>query len=200
MKTAAVRAATMAAQPNDDALIAAARAGDHDAFAELFRRHADQVRTRVTRLVGPVAERDDLIQQIFLRLFQTLPAYRGDCALPTFLYRITVTVSLDHLRSNRRRIVEPLPDRALEPLVGGETNQVARAQAREELRTLFRLLEALDAKKRLAFVLVAVEGMSMAEAGDLVGARPEAVKQRVLAARRRLQELLAAEGTKGRHE
>jgi len=194
----AARVAAMAAQPSDDALIAAARGGDHDAFAELFRRNADQVRARVTRLVGPVPERDDLIQQVFLRLHQTLPTYRGDCTLPTFLYRITVTVSLDHLRANRRRRIERLSDQALEPLLGGETNPTARAQAREELRTLFRLLEGLDANKRLAFLLVAVEGMSLAEAGELVGARADAVKQRVLVARRRLRELLAAE--RSRHE
>ena len=198
MTTSAAGVAAMAEQPSYEALIAAVRAGDHDAFAELFRRNADQVRARVTRLVGPVSERDDLIQQIFLRLYQALPTYRGDCTLPTFLHRIAVTISLDHLRATRRRPVEPLPDQALDPLIGPETNEAARAQAREELRTLFRLLQALDADKRLAFLLVAVEGMSLAEAGAMVGARADAVKQRVLAARRRLRELLAAE--KARHE
>ena len=175
--------------------MAAAREGDQDAFAQLFLRYADLVRARVTRLVGPVAERDDLIQQTFLRLHQTLPDYRGDCALPTFLYRITVTVALDHLRSARRRPTEPLPDEALDALLGVSFNETARAQAREDLRRLFRALTALSAKKRIAFLLIAVDGMSLAEAGAVVGASAATVKQRVLAARRELVELLGEDDT-----
>jgi RNA polymerase sigma-70 factor (ECF subfamily) len=184
------------AQPTDEALVAAARDGDDDAFTELFRRYADLVRARVTRLVGPVAERDDLIQQTFLRLYQTLPEYRGDCALPTFLYRITVTVALDHLRSTRRRPTESLPDEVLNPLVGS-FNETDRAQARDDLRTLFRALAELSPKKRIAFLLIAVEGMSLSEAAAIVGATTATVKQRVLAARRELVEL---RGRGGAHE
>ena len=176
-------------KPTDEALVAAAREGDHDAFAELFRRYADLVRARITRLAGPIAERDDLIQKIFLRLHQTLRDFRGDCALPTFLYRITVTVALDHLRFSRRRPTETLPDEVLDPLLGS-FNETDRAQARADLRTLFRALGELTAKKRVAFLLIAVEGMSLAEAGTVVGATAATVKQRVLAARRELVALM----------
>ena len=55
-------------ETDDAALIAAARQGDGAAFTRLFRRHADAVRTRITRLVGPVAERDDLVQKVFIAL------------------------------------------------------------------------------------------------------------------------------------
>ncbi|HEX4405831.1 MAG TPA: RNA polymerase sigma factor [Polyangia bacterium] len=187
----AVPAPKLPAASDDETLVAAARTGDHDAFAELFRRHADQVRARITRIVGPVAERDDLIQQTFLRLYQSLRDYRGACALPTFLHRITVTTALDHLRSARRRLTEPLPDEALDPLLAVEINETARAQAREDLRALFFALGQLSPKKRVAFLVVAVEGMSLTEAADVVGASAATVKQRVLAARRELVDLLA---------
>ena len=64
-------------EPDDAALVAAARAGDSAAFSRLFRRHADAVRTRVTRLVGAVPECDDLVQNVFLALHRALPGYRG---------------------------------------------------------------------------------------------------------------------------
>jgi RNA polymerase sigma factor (sigma-70 family) len=182
-----------AADPDEDALVAAARDGDHDAFAQIFRRHADTVRARLTRLVGPRAEREDLVQQVFLRLHQSLGDFRGGCALPSFIYRITVSTALDHLRSARLRVTEPLSDEALDPLIGSAAGETARAQAREELRTLFRLLQRLDANKRVAFLLVAVEGMSLAEAGEMLGVAAPTLKQRVLAARRQLQAMLIEE-------
>jgi RNA polymerase sigma-70 factor (ECF subfamily) len=187
------RTQPLVVEPTDDELATSARTGDHDAFARLYRRHAVHVYARVTRLVGPVPERDDLVQQVFLRLHQALPEYRGLCGLPSFLYRITVTTALDHLRSNKRRRAEAFSEQELDALVGAEINEGGRAQARDDLRALFRALERLAPKKRLAFLLVAVEGMSLTEAAAMVGASADTVKQRVLAARRTLHGVLDRE-------
>jgi RNA polymerase sigma-70 factor (ECF subfamily) len=181
---------------NDDdpaaeaALIAAARAGDRGAFTRLFSGHVDRVRTHLTRLIGPSPERDDLVQQVFLQLHRALPTYRGDASLATFLHRITVNAALDHLRSRRRHTTLPLADAVLDGLVAPGVDGPARAQARDELRRLFRLLDRLTAKKRVAFLLVAVEGLSLADAAGMLDATEDTVKQRVLAARRELAVLI----------
>jgi RNA polymerase sigma-70 factor (ECF subfamily) len=182
-----------ASEADDTALIAAARLGDGGAFARLFRRHADAVRTRITRLVGPVPERDDLVQQVFIALHRGLFGYRNEAKLSTYLHRIAVNTAYDHLRG-RHRVAEkegPLDGEALVVQLGPALDdQVA---ARADLARLFGLLDQLSPKKRIAFVLVAVEGCSLAEAAELVGARKGAVKQRALQARRDLLALLAAE-------
>jgi len=178
---------------NDDAaVIAAARQGDGAAFARLFRRHADAVRTRITRLVGPVAERDDLVQQVFIAFYRALPGYRGDAKLSTFLHRIAVNKAYDYLRVRSHRAESAdLPD--AEALVEHVSptlhDQVA---ARADLVRMLALLDHLSPKKRIAFVLVAVEGCSLAEAAALVGAEEDTVKQRALGARRYLLARLAA--------
>ncbi|HXT95741.1 MAG TPA: RNA polymerase sigma factor [Polyangia bacterium] len=179
-------------ETGDDALITAARQGDGAAFARLFRRHADAVRTRITRLVGPVAERDDLVQKVFIAFHRGLPAYRGEARLSTYLHRIAVNTAYDHLRDRRRWAAsEGLPDaEALAELVSPRLeDQVA---ARADLARLLALLDQLSPKKRIAFVLVAVEGCSLAEAAALIGAREDTVKQRALQARRDLLARLAA--------
>jgi len=177
----------------DDApLIAAARQGDGAAFARLFRRHADAVRTRITRLVGPVAERDDLVQKVFIAFHRALPRYRGEARLSTFLHCIAVNTAYDHLRGRRRRAdSEDLPDDEALVEHRGPTleDQVA---ARADLARMLALLEHLSPKKRIAFILVAVEGCSLAEAAALIGAPEDTVKQRVLHARRDLVARLAA--------
>ena len=181
---------------DDAALIAAARQGDGDAFTRLFRRHADAVRTRITRLVGPVAERDDLVQKVFIAFHRALPSYRGDARLSTYLHRIAVNVAYDHLRG-RRRWVESTGAPDAEELVEQVTPALEdQVEARADLARLLALLDQLSPKKRIAFVLVAVEGYSLAEAAALVGARQEAVKQRALHARRDLLARLAATGAR----
>ena len=177
------------AAPGDLELAVRAGSGDPGAFAALYARHVDQVHVRITRLIGPVADRDDVLQQVFLALHRALPRFRGESAFSTFLYRITINVTYDHLR-RRRRCPAAHDPAALDALIDGDPGPEDRARRREELRQIFALLDRIKPKKRIAFVLVAVEGLTLAEAAALVGARADAVKQRVLHARRELLALL----------
>lgn len=177
------------AGPDDLVLVDAVRAGEHAAFTALYHRHAGWVFARLTRLIGPGTDREDLLQQVFLELHRALPGFRGDASLATFLHRITVNVAYDHLRRRWRRPVAYTPD-ALDELIDGSPSPEDRARRRGELRQVLTLLERLTPVKRIAFVLVAVEGLSLDQAAALVGARTAAVKQRVLHARRELLVLI----------
>jgi RNA polymerase sigma-70 factor (ECF subfamily) len=179
-----------AAPPDDDAVLGrAAAAGDVDAFATIYGRYADRVFARLTRLIGPGPDREDVLQQVFLELHRALPGFRGEARLSTFLYRIAVNVACDHLRRRQRR---PATSDAIavDELLDGDLSPEARARARAELRQVFALLEHIKPDKRVAFVLVTVEGLSLDEAAELVGATPDATKQRVLHARRELLALI----------
>ena len=180
----------MPVEPTSLELVEAARTGDHAAFANLYHRNARWVYARLTRLVGPGPDREDLLQQVFLELHRALPGFRGDATLSTFLHRITVHVAFDHLRRRGRRPVAYTAE-ALDELIDGHPTPEERARRRDELRQVLDLLERLKPAKRIAFVLVAVEGLSLDDAAAIVGANPPAVKQRVLHARRELLELVA---------
>lgn len=175
--------------PSDLVLVEAARTGDHAAFTSLYHRHAGWVFARLTRLIGPGPDREDLLQQVFLELHRALPSFRGDASLTTFLHRITVNVAFDHLRRRGRRPLDYSPD-ALDELIDGSPSPEERARRRDELRQALDFLERLKPAKRIAFVLVAVEGLSLDDAAALVGANTPAVKQRVLHARRELLTLI----------
>ncbi|MBX3161759.1 MAG: RNA polymerase sigma factor [Deltaproteobacteria bacterium] len=173
----------------DDELALAAAGGDADAFAALYARYADRVYARITHLVGPGPDREDVLQQVFLELHRALPRFRGEATVSTFLYRIAIHVIYDHLRKRTRRPVDH-DDAALDALIDGSPTPEERARRRQELAQIFAMLERIKPKKRIAFVLVAVEGLSLDEAAELVGTNAEAVKQRVLHARRELVALL----------
>ena len=187
--TVSVRRPSPAAEAAEDArLIAAAEGGDRGAFDKLYRRHLDSVYARLTRVLGPVSERDDLVQQIFLDVYRALRRFRGDASFSTFLHRIVLNVAYEHLERRRRGKGwnEPLEARQLETLIAPGVSPEQRVRQREELTRLFALLERLSPKRRAAFVLVAVECLPLEEAASLLGANAAAIKQRVLEARREL--------------
>jgi RNA polymerase sigma-70 factor (ECF subfamily) len=126
-------------------------------------------------------------------------SFRGESAFATFLYRITVRVGYDGLRGRKRTPCLPVDERVLEEQASLDASPLDQADSRRELARAFRLLESLSAKRRAAFVLVAIEGLSFREAGELLGANEQAVKQRVIAARKELLQRMSKEREGGRH-
>lgn len=184
----------------DDDLVTRARAGDGAAFADLYRVHADTVYRRVTRLVGPDPEREDLIQQIFLDAYRALPSFRGDAAFSTFLYRITVNAATDHLRRRGRRRREILTGQEdLAAHVCGWASPGDRAACREQVDRVLRCLDRLKPKKRVVLILSVVEGLSAEAIAPLVDAKAPAVRQRLREARKDLRAMLARAERRGGH-
>jgi len=174
---------------DDTALAVAAGGGDAAAFTRIYQRYADRVFGRLTTMIGPAPEREDLLQQVFLGLHRSLPTFRGEASLSTFLYRITVNVACEHLRRRRRRGGEHDPVE-IDRILDDDLSPEERTRKRQELAEILGYLERIKPDKRIAFTLVALEGLSHAEVADLVGATPDAVKQRVLHARRELMAMI----------
>jgi RNA polymerase sigma-70 factor (ECF subfamily) len=188
--SAAIPLRAVPAMEDDDArLVERIRRGDRRAFDLLYRRHADDVYRRMTRLVGPHPEREDLVQEVFVAAFRGLDRFRGDARLTTWLYRVAVNVAYAHLRRRRAYDLDAAVD--LELMISGDASPETSAMQRQELIRALRFLDRLKPKKRIAFVLRIVEGLSLDEIGALVGARPAAVGQRVRHAKRELDAMIA---------
>ncbi|MEZ4361546.1 MAG: RNA polymerase sigma factor [Kofleriaceae bacterium] len=167
-----------------------AQAGDQRAFQELFHRHSRAVYARLTRTLGTVTDREDQLQHVFLRLHRALPHFRGDSSLRTFLYTITSRVSIDYLRARRRQPLTTSEEEALGELASNITTPAERVSATERLKLMYALLATLKVKRRIAFTLVAIEGLSFEEAALQLNVSPAAVRQRYDQAKRQLRELL----------
>jgi RNA polymerase sigma-70 factor, ECF subfamily len=172
------------------ALVRQAAGGDRRAFDEIYRRYVDLVHRRLSRLIGPDPDREDLVQMIFLDAFSALPSFRGEASFSTWLYRIIVNVAYDHLR-RRRRVGVPLSIEHLEAMVAHDLSPEAATHQRREVARVLGFVERLKPKKRIAFVLRTVEGLSLDEIAAIVGAEPPAVGQRVKHAQREINAMLA---------
>lgn len=158
-------------------------------FNEIYALFRGKIFDRIGRQVGAVPEREDLTQSVFLALHCALPQFRGEASLQTFLYQITTHVIFDHLRRRRRRItavdaddIDKVPDEHPTPEV--------LSGARELLATVNQLLPNMKPVHRMALQLVVLEGLSLADAADRMGAKPHAVRQRLSKARREIAAML----------
>jgi RNA polymerase sigma-70 factor (ECF subfamily) len=176
----------------DEWLVRRAMRGERQAQEELYRRYVDGVWRRLSRLVGPDPEREDLVQQIFLEAFHGLAKFRGEAAFATYLYRVQVNIAYDHLKRRGRRPL-PLTGEMFEAFAALGASPEQQAQGRERLTLIWAALDRMKPKKRVALVLQAIEGLSLEQIGALVGASADTVAKRIEHARKELQAALGRE-------
>jgi RNA polymerase sigma-70 factor (ECF subfamily) len=157
--------------------------GDRAAQTRLFRAEVRRVHGLLYRVLGPHGPHEDLIQETFLRVFRSLPQFRGDSQLSTWIGGIALNVAYGYLRSSPAPAVrlELVPDPRVEEADGEQ--QVA---ARRGLRRVYELLDRMDPRLRIAFTLHAVDGRPLREVAELMSATLVATKARVWRARREL--------------
>lgn len=181
-----------------DPLIQRAQQGEEAAFSELFKRHRGDVSRLVHRVIGPSPDVEDVVQDVFVHVYRSLPRFRGDAKFSTWLYRLTVNVARMHLRRGRSRprfADVPVPEgpRDQQP---AETPDRAAERA-ERVRALYRLLDELSEKKRAVLVLHDFEGIPAKEIGEIVEAPVLTVRTRLFYARKELYAAIARDPSLG---
>lgn len=177
---------------DDGALARLARGGDRAAFSELVRRHQDEVFTLALRLTADREVAADVSQEAFVRAWRAIGRFRGDARFMTWMYRITVNTAWSMRSRNRRHRTEPLEESA-EPVANGISPEAAGEAA--HLRPhLIAALAGLPPSTRAVVVLKDVYGWSHAEIAEDLGITVTAAKVRLHRGRRRLAEVLVAEG------
>ena len=183
--------------PDERTLIAGAREGDEEAFGALVRLHQDQVWRTAARLVGP-EDASDVAQEVFLKTWRELRRFRGGSALGTWLYRMTVNLSLNHLRGARRELArrERFGPGVSPPAPDPETH----ASDAETTRLVWAAIEALPERQRVAVTLHRFEGLSAAETAKAMGLTTAAVEALLHRAKGALLRDLARRGVAGGEE
>jgi RNA polymerase sigma-70 factor, ECF subfamily len=182
----------------DRELVNAAREGDAEAFGLLVRRHQRRVYRLAVHLLKSGAEAEDVTQDTFVRAYGALDRFDGRSEPFTWIYRICVNLSLNALRSRKTRRASSPDDPRIEGLLidnrpaGGSP---ARSSADKELgRALVEGIDELSDTLRTTLVLVCIDGLSHAEAGEVLGCPEGTVAWRVHEARKKLRGMLSERG------
>lgn len=175
---------------SDDELLARARKGDGDAFADLCERHRRRVWRTVSSVTKRTVDSEDLTQETFIKAYCALGSYRGDAPFGAYLTRIAVNVAHDFAKSAwKRRVTFWKVDRPDEP--DDAALPVSDAASLADVKRRVRCAVAtLGARERVPIHLIYFEEFSLAEVARLEGIPESTVRSRVKAGLRQLERQL----------
>lgn len=184
----------------DREAVEAVLAGDPTAYRALVERYQGRVFTIVCGMVRDREEAKDLTQEAFVKAYNNLARYRTEASFYTWLYRIAMNVTIDHIRKHGKRKREEYDDgvAALDAdgsmHSGHSSNDPAKQLARKQLH--YRIMAALDTlspEHRQIILLREVDGLSYKEIADSLELAEGTVMSRLFYARKKLQEELKGE-------
>jgi RNA polymerase sigma-70 factor (ECF subfamily) len=180
-------------EPVDAELIVSIGSGDLTGLGLLFDRYGEDVRRLLARIGVAASDLDDLVQQTFLDVPRASVRFRAGAPVRPWLFGLATIVARRHRRSVSRLLAR-LQHWALEPVLREVPTPAEECERSAEVKRAWVALESLSAKKREAFVLVVLEGMTCAEAAEVLGTPIATVWTRIHTARSELRHLLRTEG------
>lgn len=184
---------------DEEALIRAAQAGDHDAFERLVRQYDRGVLRLAINVLRSEDDAYDIYQEAFLRVYRNLGSFRFDCGFQTWLYRIVNNLCVDFLRRRRVRRTEPAmiegEDGTVDRLASvpdsrGESDPQRTLLSQEVGDRIQTVLAGLTPRERMVFELRHFEGLRLKEIGESLGTSEEAAKNCLFRATRKLRSAL----------
>ena len=167
--------------------VRAVLAGQTERFTYLVNRYQRLVGSLIYRMGVASEDGDDLVSEIFIKVYENLGRYRPEHAFSTWLYRIAANHILDHQRRHRREKPRVEVSEMIADPGAGPAAAVERAQISERVR---RLLPLLDEKYRAVLVLMHVEGKKVEEIAAVLSIPTGTVKTRLSRGRSRLAEII----------
>jgi len=157
-----------------------------DSFDRVVHDREAQVLRVAYRMLGNWTDAEDAAQEVFVRLYQHGLRFPNDAAMGGWLYRVTVNLCLDRLRSSQTLM--ELPEMRC-----AELSAEASAIRDEQRHRLLAALATLPAKERAAVVLREIEGLSTAEVARILGSTDGTVRCQIAKALTRLRAILKQE-------
>ena len=168
--------------------------GDHEAFAELVKRHETQVYNLCLRMSGNPEDARDLSQEAFLKAWRGLRFYQFESAFSTWLYRLTSNVCIDFLRSRKRRPSVSLTVDEEEPveMEVEDSSPTPEEQVlhREQQYAVAKAMEQLEDEFRQVLTLRVIHDLPYEEIAEIMDMKVGTVKSRLARARMKLKKLL----------
>ena len=181
---------------NQPELVVQLQQGDGSAFRRLVDEWQDMVYNTAVGIVQNPDDADDITQEVFVQVFQSIQSFKGDSKFSTWLYRITVSKALDHEKKKNRKkrfgFVQSLfggrEEEQLHPVEFDHPGVLA--ERKERAAALFNALKQLAPNQRIAFTLHKLEGQSYQEVAEIMNTTLFAVESLMGRAKGNLKKIL----------
>lgn len=177
-------------------------ADDLPSFEELYERYGTRVLNLIHRMTGNDEVARDLAQDVWLRVHGHLDRFEARADIFTWIYRIAVNLTLNHLKKEKRRRWIDLLDRSVGEVLSEESEDLVMAtpttaerqdrvvENEERARALWDAVQSLDPKYRVPIVLFHYEDQSYQQIADTMGLSMVAVQARIFRGRKQLAKIL----------
>lgn len=177
---------------NDAELIGRLKKSDNNAFAEVLAIYKRQVINICYRFLLHKEDAEDVSQEVFIEVFNSIGNFKEDSKLGTWIYRIAVSKSLDELkrRSRKKRISsigKTLGLEKLTNLLSGSDRPDKVLEEKEDFEFLLKALDRLHENQRIALTLSKIEGYSNKEIAEIMQTSITAVESLVYRGRQNLK-------------
>lgn len=179
----------MSEQNVDQALVEQVQQGDKNAFNLLVTKYQQRVANLVSRYIKNHGDVSDVVQETFIKAYRALPNFRGDSAFYTWLFRIAVNCSKNHLVSNNRKLSSSdLDVEELENYDSGDALRVNESPEKllltQEIKSvIFKTIDKLPEDLRTAINLRELDGLSYEEIAEIMDCPVGTVRSRIFRAR-----------------
>jgi len=184
---------------SESRLLARLRAGDEDAYETLVRQYSGRMLTVGRRLLPCADDSADAVQEAFVRAFQSIDKFEGNCTLSTWLHRIVVNVCLMKLRSRSRRRTVSIDDllpafdetgHYRQPVAAWSDQALSRVARSETQAQVRACIDRLPDNYRMILLLRDIEELDTRKTAELLKISVPSVKTRRRRARQALRTLL----------
>lgn len=169
---------------------------DRDAFKQLVESWQSMVYNTALGILQNEEDAEDVSQEVFVQVYESVDSFKGKSKLSTWIYRITVTKSLDAIRKKKRKkrfaFLQSLYN-SKDELIYDPPDFVhpgVRAERKEDAQKLFKALEKLPENQKAAFILNKMEMLSYQEVADILEVSANAVDSLLQRAKKNLKKEL----------
>lgn len=174
---------------SDTKLIYNILAGNKDAFKELMEKYQAKVFSTAMGFVHSKEDAEDITQEVFIKVYQSLSTFKGEAAFSTWLYRITVNHSLLFINRNKKnRLLVSLENIFNKP--NNENTPLESLEIKERDERIKKAIDSLPDSQRAAFVLSKYEELNQKEIAAILNKSEGAVEQLLQRAKTNLQKKL----------
>lgn len=185
----------------EEILVQELKKGKESAFKSVVDNYQDMVYNTCLAIVKNEEDAEDLSQDVFVQVYQSISSFKGESKLSTWIYRIATTKSLDHERRKKRK-----KRFAFVKSIFGEESEVSvhlpdfhhpgvKLDQKENAAILFKAIDKLPDNQKIAFILNKVEGLNYQEVSDVMRVSVSAIESLLHRAKNNLKKMLENNGS-----
>jgi RNA polymerase sigma-70 factor (ECF subfamily) len=165
------------------------------AFKWLVESYSKVVYNTILNIVQDESEAEDASQEVFIKIYESIGNFRRECSLSTWIYRLAINKALDKVRrrKTKERLQQIVPWWMPDENKSGKTtfhHPGILLEKKEKAAVLFKAIDSLPEKQKIAFTLIKVQGMKYDEVSVIMNQNIKAVESLISRAKQNLQQKL----------